>query len=62
MYTPINWASPYNLKLIKEKREAERLENPHMNEAITDKKTIKTKLNDTLNRIITFRLKPSLEI
>lgn len=62
MYTPINWANPNNLDLIKEKREAERLENPQMNETINNKKTIKTKLIDTLNRAFAFRLKPSLEI
>jgi len=62
MYTPINWASPNNLKLIKEKRATERIEKPHADEVTDTKKGIKTKWIDTFIRTFTFRLKPSLEI
>lgn len=59
MYTPINWANPNNLELIKEKREAERLKTSRINETVNDKKRMKTTLFDSLTRVFAFRLKPN---
>jgi len=58
MYTPINWASPNNLEIIKEKRDIARLNDSHANEVMHKKKEIKTKCFDTLNRVFAFRQNP----
>lgn len=62
MYTPINWANPNNLELIKEKRKAERIETPQTNETVYGKSGFKAKIMDSLNRAFTFRLKPKFEM
>jgi len=62
MYTPINWANPDNLKLITQKKEANRLETFHVSEKKPKKIPIKTKLIDTLNQVFGLRLKPIFEM
>ncbi len=62
MYTPINWANPNKLEIIKEKRDLERSNKPQISEVIRQKKEIKTKWFDTLNRVFAFKLKPTFDI
>lgn len=59
MYTPITWANPNNLMLIKEKRQNESLENLQVKKAMHQKKAIKTKLMDALNKSFPTKWKPS---
>lgn len=62
MYTPINWANPDNLKLIKQRKEAEHVEHPHIDEMASCKKGMKSKLIEGMTRVFAFRLKPNFEM
>lgn len=62
MYTPINWANPNNLEIIKEKRAAERINHPPTIEAVRQRKETKPKRFEALNRLFTVKLKPIFDI
>lgn len=59
MYTPINWANPRNLQLISEKKQSKHLEGLQDKKHAYEKKSIKSKLVDALNKSFSTKWKPS---
>ena len=55
MYTPINWASPKNLEVIKDKKNAEQLNPNQMEDTAKEPENNKTRFFDMLYK--TFAIK-----
>lgn len=62
MHTPIHWANPHNLELIKQKKDAERLDTSQTMPYLNETKRSRTRWIDILNRALGSRLKPNFEL